>query len=125
MGLAVSQTTYVVRRREPRVGSDVEAEDEWGPDVEGVRLCLPTDARRLCRYDGKVSGIVYDCYGDFEGFTLDDCGREFRFSARESEIEELVTRAWRERTHVRVIVDRAMPRRPLRIVLRYLPSSAI
>jgi hypothetical protein len=39
--------------------------------------------------------VVYDCFGDFEGFILDDCGREIRFVVREDEMETLVRFAWR------------------------------
>jgi hypothetical protein len=42
----------------------------------------PTSRRPLCRFDGKITGVSYDCFGDFEGFALDICGKEIQFSAR-------------------------------------------
>jgi hypothetical protein len=77
----------------------------------------------VCRYEGKVSGIIYDCFGDFEGFLLDVCGTEFRFFAREHEIEALVERAWRERMAIAVVVRVADKRRAISIILRRAPES--
>jgi hypothetical protein len=70
---------------------------------------------------GKVSGILYDRYGDFEGFTLDTAEGEHLFRSREHTIEDLAVRAWRERTLIVVYVDADSPRRPETILLRYGP----
>jgi hypothetical protein len=93
------------------------------PDGRGDEQdCLPPERGRTCRFEGKVTGLVYDCFGDFEGFLLDDCGREIRFSAREHEIEHLARLAWRERIAVTVVVRAADLRRPVSIVLRRAPE---
>jgi hypothetical protein len=70
---------------------------------------------------GKVSGILYDRYGDFEGFMLDTANGERLFRSREHTIEDLAVRAWRERTLIVVYVDADDPRRPETILLRYGP----
>ncbi|MEI9996933.1 MAG: hypothetical protein WDM91_20230 [Rhizomicrobium sp.] len=58
------------------------------------------------RYTGKIIGIRYDRFGDFEGFTLlSETGREHRFRGREPAVEELVRRAWIERSLIGVIVE--------------------
>ena len=68
-----------------------------------------------------MSGILYDRYGDFEGFTLDTADGERLFRSREHTIEDLAVRAWRERTLIVVYVDAHDPRRPETILLRYGP----
>ena len=58
-------------------------------------------------YTGKVIGIHYDRFGDFEAFSLlTDEGHERTFRGREPAIEELVNRAWLERFTITVILDR-------------------
>ena len=70
---------------------------------------------------GKVSSILYDRYGDFEGFTLDSADGEHLFRSREHTIEDLAVRAWRERTLVMVSAHARNPHRPETIVLRHGP----
>ena len=72
-------------------------------------------------FTGKVNGILYDRYGDFEGFTLDTADGERLFLSREHTIEDLAVQAWRERTLIVVYVDADDPRRPEKIILRYGP----
>jgi hypothetical protein len=70
-------------------------------------------------YTGKVIGIRYDRFGDFEGFTiLSEKGQEHWFRGREHEVEELVRRAWIERTLISVFVESHDPYWPASIVLR-------
>jgi hypothetical protein len=45
-----------------------------------------------------VKAILYDRFGDFDGFILEPLrGREIKIRSRESPVERLVERAWRER----------------------------
>lgn len=55
---------------------------------------------------GKVCEVVYDCFGEFVGFVLADCGERHDFSSREPGIERLVLRACRERLTLEVCLDR-------------------
>ena len=70
------------------------------------------------RYTGKVSQLLYDCFGDFEGFILELCPGEHRFTCNERAIEEIVTRACQERTRITVYVRSTDKSRPYKIGLR-------
>jgi len=55
---------------------------------------------------GKIEAIVYDHFGDFEGFILETETEEHRrFASREPAMLEVVRRAWVERTRVAVIPE--------------------
>jgi hypothetical protein len=67
-------------------------------------------------------GVVYDRFGDFEGFDLlTEDGHEHAFYAREHAIEAIVRQAWLERMVVTVFVERGDSSRPISIVLRRAP----
>jgi hypothetical protein len=71
---------------------------------------------------GKVMGIIYDRFGDFEGFILlTEEGYEQTFHAREREIESLVRTAWLKRMVISVFSRHPAPHVPVRIVLRRAP----
>ncbi|HWY53093.1 MAG TPA: sialidase family protein [Terriglobales bacterium] len=73
---------------------------------------------------GKVVGICYDRFGDFEGFMLlSEEGHEHTFFSREHEIEELVRKAWLDRMVITVFGERHDPDRPASIVLRRAPNA--
>ena len=75
----------------------------------------------LIGFTGKVSGLLFDRWGDFEGFLLDTNEGERRFASREHTVEDLATEAWRERTLIVVYVRKENPRRPETILLRHGP----
>lgn len=54
---------------------------------------------------GKVTGLVFDHFGDFEGFLLDTGERDYQFFSRESSVRDLAEVAWRERLRVRVVAE--------------------
>jgi hypothetical protein len=64
-------------------------------------------------FTGKVIAIIYDRFGDFEGFRLlTEEGHEMSFRGREREVESLIYRAWEERILITVRVhshDRHWP----------------
>ena len=71
---------------------------------------------------GKVDGVIYDRFGDFEGFLLrSEHGHERLFQSRESEIEALVRFAWQQRVVITVITEPQDPHCPLSIILRRAP----
>lgn len=73
-------------------------------------------------FTGKVSGVVYDRFGDFEGFLLvTESGHEHAFQAREARIEALVRFAWMDRVVISVFAGEGHPERPVSIVLRQAP----
>jgi hypothetical protein len=79
------------------------------------------EAERGERFTGKIAGLMYDHFGDFEGFLLETDEHEHHFRSREHRIEELVKRAWSERIVTTVFVERHERQRPKAIVLRGMP----
>ncbi len=75
---------------------------------------------RLC-FTGKIAGLIFDRFGDFEGFLLDTEDGDRKFFSREKEIEELAERAWRERLRITVCAERHSPHRPECIIVREPP----
>ncbi len=68
---------------------------------------------------GKVAAILFDRFGDFEGFLLEDLtGREHRFESAEPKVQQLVDRAWADRIMTTVVANHQLPRRPVSIILR-------
>jgi hypothetical protein len=72
-------------------------------------------------FTGKIAALIYDRFGDFEGFILDTEDGNRRFAAREPEIEQVVNRAWAERIVTSVSVKLDAPHRPEEIVLHCPP----
>ena len=70
---------------------------------------------------GKVSSLLYDRHGDFEGFSLDTEAGERLFRSREHTIEDIANRAWTERILIAVYARASEPHRPERIVLKHAP----
>lgn len=71
---------------------------------------------------GKVSGLVFDRFGDFEGFTLEtERGERRTFRSREDAIEDLVSRAWRERYVIEVVAREHDRDDPVSIILLRAP----
>jgi hypothetical protein len=74
-------------------------------------------------YTGKVSGVLYDRFGDFEGFyLLTEQGHEHSFRSDQHEIEQIVKSAWSERTLISVFARHHEPHVPAWIVLRRRPQ---
>jgi len=68
---------------------------------------------------GKVESLVYDRFGDFDGFTLElEDGRRRHFHSRKAGIEKLVWRVWREQVVVTVHPEHHDPSTPASIILR-------
>ena len=77
-------------------------------------------------HTGKVSGLVYDAFGDFEGFWLQsEDGAEHRFCSRERQIEDLVRHAWVQRILISVQNGHHEPERPLRVTYRRAPRPSV
>jgi hypothetical protein len=91
------------------------------PSPDGYQPPSPVPvkhARERC-YTGKVIGVGYDRFGDFEGFTLlTEEGHERWFRGHEPKVEELIHRAWIERTVITVCVEPHDSDWPESIVLR-------
>jgi hypothetical protein len=75
-------------------------------------------------FTGKVAGVIYDRFGDFEGFLLlTEAGDERAFRSVESEIEALVRFAWRDRVVITVLTAAHDPLCPFSIILRRAPPQ--
>jgi hypothetical protein len=70
-------------------------------------------------FTGKVAGLIYDHFGDFDGFILETGHGEKRFKSREAAVQRLTDRAWRERILITVMAD--PDHHPVSIVLREYP----
>jgi hypothetical protein len=77
---------------------------------------------RLSGHTGKISGLIFDRFGDFDGFLLDTEDGELRFVSREADMRDLGERAWRERLRITVWNEDEEPDRPLIIILRDPPA---
>jgi hypothetical protein len=71
-----------------------------------------------CDTTGKITGILFDHFGDFEGFIMEDeCGRHHRFNSRERPMLLIIQKAWEERYRVRVFFNHDKIYIPLQIEL--------
>ncbi len=75
------------------------------------------------RFEGKVAGLRYDRFGDFEGFWLRTEDGLRQFSTRERGMESVAREAWRERISVLVITEEHEPHEPVSIVFLRPPSE--
>jgi hypothetical protein len=67
---------------------------------------------------GKVAGVIYDRFGDFEGFhLLTEAGHNRHYLCTETEIETLVRYAWLERVVITVVSEEHRREKPKRITL--------
>jgi kumamolisin len=88
-----------------------------------LKLLHREEMRAEERFTGKVAALVFDHFGDFEGFLLEDLrGGEHRFDSREPDIQRLVDRAWVDRIETTVLTHHDLPHRPASIILRGPPT---
>jgi len=71
----------------------------------------------LQEFTGKVCEVLFDCFGDFTGFVLDDCCERRIYESRERQIGDLVLRALKERLTV-MAVTAGKNRRIVRLVAK-------
>ena len=81
----------------------------------------PKDGRT---FTGKISGLIFDHFGDFEGFILEVENGEHKFFSREEEMAELAERVWRERLRITVHADHSDVHRPVSIIVHQPPAAA-
>src|SRR6185369_15741612 len=91
-------------------------DDDWLSQTGGLE---GPDKARPGIWSGKISGLLFDHFGDFEGFTLESYGgSHHRFFSRENAICDHVRSAWTERHIVTVITVSAQSRRVRRLLVR-------
>ena len=71
-------------------------------------------------FTGKVREVIFDRFGDFEGFVLETFSRDHHFIAHEKNIGELVLRACKERLALSVFEEHGAghKRKVLRLIVR-------
>ena len=80
-------------------------------------------AEERVAHTGKVTGLIHDRFGDFEGFVLlDECGKEHTYCSLEHAVEHLVRTAWTERVVITVVSPCHCPKEPAAIVVRRAPE---
>ena len=73
--------------------------------------CKPGDY--VEHHTGKVASVIYDRFGDFEGFLLvTEEGAELTFRSKESAIEAVIRFAWEDRVVITVETDPSRPHNP-------------
>ncbi|WP_158014458.1 InlB B-repeat-containing protein [Ralstonia solanacearum] len=82
------------------LGGDADA---IPPSLLGYHHPMHSRPVHLHEFTGKVSEVMFDCFGDFVGFALDNCCDREVFESREKEIGELVLRALRDRLTLTVL----------------------
>ena len=78
---------------------------------------------REAGHTGKISGLIFDHFGDFEGFVLDTGEQERKYLSRERDVRDLAERAWRERLRITVWPEPNEPRRIRAIIVREPPAA--
>jgi hypothetical protein len=91
------------------------------PSILGTPHGRPSRGEQRRVQTGKIAGLIYDRFGDFDGFILETEETEITFAARELEMEALVLRAWGDRTVVDVLSEEDEPHRPAAVILRAPP----
>jgi hypothetical protein len=75
------------------------------------------------RWEGKIADLIYDRFGDFEGFILEtEAGDHASFHSRERHVADLARWTWQERIRVTVFARESEPYVPDRILL-HKPTS--
>lgn len=87
------------------------------PSPNGVPVKHPVKPTEH-EYTGKVCEVIFDCFGDFEGFVLSDCHGTHTFKTRQSGIGEIALRACKERLLVCVYVESGHEQRICKIAIR-------
>jgi hypothetical protein len=72
----------------------------------------PHKGEERIHFTGKIISLIYDRFGDFEGFQVDTEDGERSFKSREPAIELIAREAWKERTRIKVVVERDDRHRP-------------
>jgi hypothetical protein len=112
--------TYLARRVDGAGGQAEKVEPSlWG--FRATEPKIPNGAESVREVTGKISSLVFDKFGDFEGFWLETWHEDVHFLAREPEIEQLARQAWSERILISVYTDTETSERPHKILFRREP----
>lgn len=76
------------------------------PSPNGAPIKPSSPCDDLVEIRGKVTQVIFDCFGDLEGFVLDDCCHLHAFKTRERELGELAIKVCKERLTISVFAER-------------------
>ena len=66
---------------------------------------------------GKVESMIFDRFGDFDGFTLETMdGTIHRFDCRDPRMAEVINRAWEKRLLIRIVTELTRMHRPKSVI---------
>jgi hypothetical protein len=100
------------------MGGDPSKIEPSANGYDGIPRYRHREPVREREFEGKVEALIYDHFGDFDGFILElRDGERRQFFSREADIETLVREAWSERIVTSVVVGHEHRHRPLNIVL--------
>jgi len=78
----------------------------------------PGEGEAMTEFTGKITGLIYDHFGDFEGFALEEgCGRVRRFQSRECRMARVIRQAWRDRATVIVVTAAGDESCPVKVIV--------
>ncbi len=103
--------TYLVTRV-AGLGGDP---DSIPPSLSGAPVARP---QPISCHTGKVGEVLFDCFGDFDGFVLESCDGGRAFHSCDRGIGDLVLRACRERMTLTVYADAGPKSRIRQVVVR-------
>jgi len=84
----------------------------------------PCGGDHPARFAGKVAGLVYDHFGDFDGFILEErCDQVRRFRSREGRLAQVLHEAWKDRATVIVVADSRDDSCTIEVIVGGEPSS--
>ena len=93
----------VFNRYVQQIGDRVRAlggdPDQIQPSPSGQGKPRPSKER--C-FTGKVCEVIFDCFGDFEGFVVEDCDERYSFKSHEKGVRRLVMEALKDRLTITV-----------------------
>lgn len=91
------------------------------PTGDGRRKPPHHEERREA-FTGKIAALIFDRFGDFEGFLLDTEDGERKFFSREKDVAELAELVWRDRLRITVWVERDESHRPKTVIVHQPPA---
>lgn len=80
------------------------------PSLGGYRPPRRSCEENLQEFTGKVCEVVFNCFGEFTGFVLDDCCQRRAFKSCERDIGDLVLRALKQRLSLMVVTAGKEPK---------------
>ena len=75
------------------------------PSLRGVPVKRQGEEKERPSYTGKICEIIFNCFGDFEGFVLETCDCQEIFKSCEKAIGEICLRACKDRLPVSIHVN--------------------